>query len=133
MPIIPESTPLTGPYWAAARQGQLLLQRCATCSGTWHPPQPVCPDCASENWAWFGATGTGQVHSFTVVHHSAHQTVRDALPYVIALIRTAEGPLVLMNLLEVEAAAVTVGMPVVLRLGPAPGGEHLVQAHPAPV
>jgi uncharacterized protein len=130
VPIAPETTPLTAQYWAAARRGQVLLQRCDHCGQCWHPPQPTCPECRRCAWSWFAASGRGRLHSFTVVHHPAHPAVQEKIPYTVAVVGLAEGPLVVMNLLDVAPGAAQVGMPVALRLGPTPGGEQLVQAYP---
>ena len=96
--IVPAETELTAPYWAAARRGEVLLQRCAACAHVWHPPGPVCPACSGSNWAWFTSAGTGVVRAVTEVVHAAHGQVQRSLPYVLVLVELAEGPLFLCGL-----------------------------------
>lgn len=124
--IVPVETALTAPYWAAARQGQVLLQRCGACRHVWHPPAPVCPGCRTAQWEWFAAVGTGRVLTYTRVTHPAHAQVSSALPYVLVLVELSEGPVFLCGWDEVRdvpaGAAVTIG------LGTAVGGMRLPMA-----
>ena len=36
-------------YWAAAKEGRLVLQQCADCGHVEFMPRHVCPKCWSEN------------------------------------------------------------------------------------
>jgi uncharacterized OB-fold protein len=125
--IIPEETSLTHPYWRAASSGVVLLQRCGSCGTPWHPPQPRCPACRSSSYDWVESGGVGELYSYTEVHHAAHIAVQDELPYVIALVRLTESPLVICNFLG--PAPPSVGLSVWIALGPTPGGMRLPQAY----
>ena len=129
--IGPAETPLTAPYWAAARRGVILLQRCADCGAVLHPPAPVCPDGAAHELRWFEASGLGRLASCTVVTHAAHPVVQGRLPYVIALVELDEGPRVICNLSAGQHEPGP-GARVVLRLGRAAGGLELPVAHLLP-
>lgn len=127
MPIRPEESNLTQQYWEAARRGVVLLQCCTSCGTCWHPPQPTCPDCLDDSYKWIESSGNGELYSFTTVRHAAHTAVKDALPYVVALVTLAEGPNVICNFLG--PAPPKVGLPVRLALGPTPAGVDLPQAY----
>ena len=45
MAVVPGMTELTAPYWAAAREGRLVVPECRSCRQVWHPPLPRCPHC----------------------------------------------------------------------------------------
>ena len=107
--IVPEITELTAPYWEGARLGALRLQRCDVCNRVWHPPLPTCPACGIAAVRWFDATGSGHIHSTTIVHQAAHPAVAENLPYLVALVQLSEGPLVVMNVLGADPATVKVG------------------------
>jgi uncharacterized OB-fold protein len=126
--IIPEETPLTAPYWEAARQGRVALQRCRDCEWVWHPPMPACPECRSADIEWFESSGRGWINSLSTIRHAAHPAVSQALPYVVCLIQLEEGPRVITNLCGEDIEAGAVGTAVTLGLGPTPGGPMLVQA-----
>ena len=89
--IIPGMTDLTRPYWAAARAGRLVLQRCTGCGQVWHPPLPRCPHCHRASLDWVEAAGTGTVYTYTVVRHPTHAALADRVPYVVAIVETRRG------------------------------------------
>jgi uncharacterized protein len=126
--IGPAETPLTAPYWSAARRGVILLQRCADCGTVLHPPAPVCPGGAAHHLGWFEASGLGRVASCTVVTHSVHPVVQDRLPYVVALVELDEGPRFICNLAPGQDAPGPRAR-VMLRLGRAAGGLELPVAY----
>lgn len=109
------STPATAPYWQAAAEGRLLLQRCVTCGSLQHYPRTLCAACWSGALAWQEATGLGTVAAFTVVHQPGHPAWRFAVPYVLALVELDEGPLMTTNVIGVAPEEVWVGQRV--RLG----------------
>ena len=88
---------VTAPWWDATREHRLLLQSCPACGGRQHPPRSVCVACGTpDGLGWAAASGVGVVDSFTVVHR-APQPELD-VPYVVARVRLAEGPLLLTRL-----------------------------------
>lgn len=123
--IVPGESRLTAGYWAAARRGVILLQRCATCAAVLHPPAPVCPGGSDHELSWFEASGRGRLASFTSVEHAAHAAVRDRLPYLVALVDLDEGPRFICNLEGATPAELTPGARVVVRPGRAAGGLEL--------
>jgi uncharacterized protein len=127
--IVPAETPLTAEYWAAARRGVILLQRCVSCGAVLHPPAPVCPGGTGHELRWFEASGLGRLGSFTTVTHAAHPAVQGRLPYLIALVDLDEGPRIICNLAADQSAEPGPGARVVFRLGPAAGGLELPVAH----
>jgi uncharacterized OB-fold protein len=112
MKLIPGMSPLTQPYWAGARRGELLLQRCGSCAHVWHPPLPRCPECHSSDVEWSPARGYGRVYTYTVAYHATHVAMADKVPYICALIELEEGPRVLTNLRNCAEEEVSIGMPV---------------------
>jgi uncharacterized protein len=132
--IVPGESPLTAAYWAAARRGVILLQRCSDCAVVVHPPEPVCPGGTGHELRWFEASGQGRLASFTRVEHPVHPAVRARLPYLVALVELDEGPRIICNLMTemsvpTAAAEPARGARVVLRLGQAAGGLDLPVAY----
>ena len=115
MAIIPEITDLTRPYWAAARDGRLVVQRCEACGQAWHPPLPRCPHCHSAGVGWWQVAGTGTVYTYTVVTHPTHVALAGTVPYVVAIVELDEGPRVVTGITGCAPADVRVGMPVRVR------------------
>lgn len=56
-------------------------------------------------------SGRGEVYSYTIMYN-VPQGFEEQKPYVVALVKLAEGPLVTAQLTDVDHQAVTIGMPV---------------------
>jgi uncharacterized OB-fold protein len=142
--IVPAETELTAPYWSAAREGVIALQRCVQCGHRWHPPAPVCPRCRSTSYEWIRSRGRGTLYSYTTVMHAAHPAIASAVPYRVALVDLEEGPRVILALIDVEGngegagsegngegaggmgeASLVAGAAIRIVLGAAPGGLEL--------
>lgn len=111
MKILPAADELTAPFWAAARERRLVVQRCE-CGRLTHPPVASCSRCHGTRFTWSQMSGRGTVYAFTVVHHSVHPVTAGAIPYVIALVELDEGPRILTNLRNCAPEEVSVGLPV---------------------
>ena len=112
---VPVPGDLDSPYWEAAREGRLMVQRCTSCRRYSHPPTMICPRCGSEDMAWVAVSGRGTVHSFTIARQSTTRGFQDELPYVVVLIGLEEDPdaLVLTNLVgDVDLDKLDIGDPV---------------------
>ena len=124
--IVPESTELTAPFWTAAREGRVLLQRCADCAEVWHPPAPTCPGCRGGAVSWVASSGEGTLHSYTRVEHAVHPAVAGAVPYLVALVDLDEGPRFACTLVDVDDSSVlSATTRVTIGLGPAAAGLQL--------
>lgn len=111
----PTITAISAPFWSAARNGELALQQCDTCTQFFFYPRAFCPHCWSERVTWRRASGEGVVKSCSVIHRPGHFAWEVAAPYVIALIELQEGPTMLSQLIGIEIDAVKVGRPVQIR------------------
>lgn len=108
---VPLVTELTRPFWDAARERRLVIQRCAACGYYNHPPRTACDACISTELSFEPVSGNGTVWSFTVMHEKSIQGFEEAVPYVTALVELVEQPALLMatNLPGSEPGTVTIG------------------------
>lgn len=111
---VPDVTPETAPFWAAAAEGEFEVQECRSCGLVFHYPRTLCPDCFSDNVAWLTAAGTGEVYSYTVTRQMAGWP-EEALPLVLAYVELDEGPRVMTNIVDCDPHEVEVGTPVTVR------------------
>ena len=74
-------------------------------------PRALCTVCGADP-EWERASGRGTVHTFTVIRQNYAKPFRDELPYVVAMIELAEGPMMMSNVTDCAADDVHVGMPV---------------------
>ncbi len=98
--------------WRTRQQRySLKAEVCNDCGNTIFPPRDVCPHCAGKGQTWTNLSGVGEVYSYATMY-SAPAGFEDYTPYTMALVKLAEGPMVTAQLTDVDAAAVSIGMPV---------------------
>jgi uncharacterized protein len=83
--------PVAAPFWAATRDGRLVVQRCESCGAMRWPPLAGCPDCRSRDATWVEVATSGTVWSYAVYHRSLHGAFPD-VPYTIAVVDIDDGP-----------------------------------------
>ena len=71
----------------------------------------MCTQCAGDV-DWLECSGNGEIHAFTVIRQMGMKPFREELPYVIAMVQLAEGPLIYGNVTDIEPDDVRIGMPV---------------------
>lgn len=116
-------------FFAGARDGKLLIQRCEGCGVLQHPPTPVCPECGSFDRGVVEPSGRGRVYSFVVNHHP--QVAGFTYPLVVALVELDESVRLVTNLVGIEPSDVRIGLPVELELVPVDDDLTLPMFRPA--
>ena len=111
---LPLADEVSAPFWQAARQGRLEIQRCKGCRHWIHAPALACPQCGSEELAFEPVSGRGTLYSWTVLHHSPGPGFADMLPLIVGIVELAEQPHLLLcaNVLECDASALRLGLPL---------------------
>jgi uncharacterized protein len=109
---LPTIVKQTEPYWAAAREGKLLLQLCGGCKQYQVHYRSFCCFCWSGEVEDIFARGTGTVFTYTVVHRNRAPGFAEAVPYVAALVELSEGVKVLTNIVNCEPERVHIGLRV---------------------
>ena len=110
---LPVPTEFSRPFWEGTRRHELLLQRCRRCDRCRWTPQPACPWCLSEEYAWSPASGRGALYSWTAVHRPPDPVAfAEDVPYIVAIVKLEEGPYMLTNLVDCPQEEARAGMPV---------------------
>jgi uncharacterized protein len=91
---------LTVPFWRAAAEHLLIVQRCSDCGHHQLYPRPFCTACRSDAVEWVPAAGTGTVYTLTTVHVEIAPDMKP--PYVVAVVELDEGPRLTTNLTDAE-------------------------------
>ena len=104
----------TLPWWKAAAERRLVMQRCCKCSRFRHPPGPVCPECRSLESEWPELSGRGEIYTYTIVHRPIAAGQRDQLPFIVVVIDLdgAEKVRLISNLVGSGPEEVRIGLPV---------------------
>jgi uncharacterized OB-fold protein len=121
----PQPDELSRPFWEAAREGRLLIQRCPACARHQWYPRPLCVACGARDPAWAEASGRAVVHTFSVVRRTPNREFGDELPYVFAVVELEEGVRMATRLVGVESERLRCGMAVRASFPP-PGDDGLV-------
>lgn len=108
---LPAPDELTRPYWEAAKQHQLVIQRCRDCGYFNHPPRTACDACQSQQLAFSPVSGKGSIYSFSVMHQQNIAGFEEQTPYLNIVVELDEQPRLFMvaNLPGTERAAVQIG------------------------
>ena len=89
---VPEPTATTRPFWEAAADGKLVVQRCLACGHLRFPPGPVCTECLDERAEWTHLSGLATVLSHLVFHQGYGVPWSATLPYSVVMLQLDEGP-----------------------------------------
>lgn len=109
---VPEATPALAPFFAAAREGRLVVQRCGGCGTLRFPPRELCSTCLAREATWEHVSGRGEVFSYNVMHQVYHPGFVSEVPYAVVIVRLEEGPKITSNLVDCPVGEITIGMPV---------------------
>ena len=80
---------LTGPFWRAARDHQLVMSWCQTCDHAVWYPRPACPTCQG-GLTWKRLSGRATLLSWSVVRMPLNPAFKT--PYIPALVVPEEAP-----------------------------------------
>ncbi len=109
---VPEVTPALAPYFAAARERRLVIQRCAGCGTLRFPPRELCTRCLGRDVTWQQVSGRGEVFSYNVMHQVYHPAFASEVPYAVVVVKLEEGPKIISTVVDCGLDAIRVGMPV---------------------
>lgn len=114
----------SAPFFDAAAEGRLVIRECP--NGHLSAPQTsTCPRCASTALTWHEASRRATLASYSIIHR------RGASDLPVAIVALDEGPWIRMQLQEVVAENLRVGLPVEVRFATPEGGEPIPYAVPA--
>lgn len=120
----PEPNPETEPFWAAAREGRLLLKRCTKCKELHYYPRTICPFCFSDETDWVEASGSGTIYTYSVMR-------RVPSPYAIAYVALDEGVTLMSNIVDHDLDDLRIGQRVKLVFKESASGQPIAMFSPA--
>lgn len=89
-------------FWQSTRAHAAKLQRCNVCGQFWYYPGPVCHHCGAQDWTWTALSGEGSIYSYSVLERAKGNPYENDVPIAIVLVRLAEGPVIMSNLVDYE-------------------------------
>jgi uncharacterized OB-fold protein len=98
------------PFWEFVQAHDVRLQRCAECGAYRYPPGPACARCLSTEWEWAALSGHGHLVSWVVFHRQYFPEL--PVPYYVAAVSTAEGPILIANMVNLGDRTPRLDMPM---------------------
>ena len=99
-------------HWRLKKQRYGLIgEVCPHCDANLFPPRDICPECGQEAKNLYNFSGKGEVYSYTTVY-DAPAGYEEYAPYMVALVRLEEGPLVTAQLTDIGESPIEIGTPV---------------------
>ncbi len=83
---VPSPDGLDAPYWKAATENRLVLQRCSDCGTYQWGPEWTCHNCCSENLVFEEIPPHGRIYSYERVWHPVHPALAEQGPYIVVLV-----------------------------------------------
>lgn len=131
---LPTITDLTRPFWRAAREGRLVLQKCQRCDSFMFHPKPWCVECGSRELAWTDASPYGTVYSYTVSRSVAMNFPGwgGELPVLMCLVDLDDGARMYAQVTDCTPEALHIGMRVKAYFEPISDEAGIPKFRPAP-
>jgi uncharacterized OB-fold protein len=126
---LPDDT--SAPFFEAARENRLVIQRCTNCETYAWPHRDICSECLQDDLEWAEASGRGTVHSFGVMHRVYHPAFAQDVPYNLTVVELEEGPRINTNLVDIDDEAIEVGLAVEVVFTEVDDGAYLPLFRPA--
>ena len=127
---LPHVTPLTQPFWDAAKAARLVVQQCTNCGRNRFPPAKNCDHCLSDETEWVDVSPFGTVWSVCEFHRAYFKGFEPDLPYNVAIVRLDDGPSMYTNLVGIDYHNVEIGMRVQAVFEPVTDTVTLVKFRP---
>ncbi len=99
-------------FWReSTHRYRLVGTKCTKCGSVYFPPRDICPKCRRESIGKMEdmeLSGKGEIYSYTVVHEGL-EPFKFQLPYVVAIIKTDEGPFITGQVVDADPSEVKIG------------------------
>ena len=99
----------TEEFWNGAREEVLMIQHCHECGEHVFPPRVGCPYCLSPDLTWEEASGGGEIHTFSVVHHAPTPAWEDEVPYAIGIMHLDEDVYIFSRIVTPDPESLEIG------------------------
>ena len=88
-------------YNKALKINTLLGLKCKQCETITCPPQMRCHECSSLDLEVIELGGKGTIQTYTTIYIAAENRENE-VPYVVVLVKLAEGPWIMGNLYDID-------------------------------
>lgn len=103
------------PFWQGCEEGRLLVHQCRICGRNFWPASR-CVEHGDEAMEWVEASGKASLHTWTIIHRSFLPAMKDRIPFVVAVVKLAEGPFYHSNIIDCDHDALHIDMPLMVTM-----------------
>jgi uncharacterized OB-fold protein len=100
--LSPVDDQVAGSFFRAAAEGRLTVQRCDSCAELRWPPLAGCPECRSRDTTWVDVAPSGTIWSFVVYNRAFQPSLKDQIPYAVAMVQLDDGPYMVGRIASAE-------------------------------
>jgi uncharacterized protein len=86
-----QRTGLDTEFWAATKRHELVIQQCNSCKTFQWGPEFLCHKCRSFDMGWAKVSGRGRLYSWVRCWNPVHPALKEACPYIVAVIELPDG------------------------------------------
>ncbi len=86
-----QRTGLDTEFWAATKRHELVVQQCNSCKTFQWGPEFLCHKCRSFDMGWDKVSGRGRLYSWVRCWNPVHPALKEACPYIVAVIELPDG------------------------------------------
>ncbi len=109
---LPQVTAEAKPFWDAAKEHRLLIQKSKKNGKAVFYPRAISPYGPKDELEWVEASGKGTVYSYTVARRPTAPQWAGEPPLIIAIVQLAEGARMTTNIVGYAPEDVRIGMAV---------------------
>jgi len=111
---LPQITDQTRPFWSAAKQRKLVMQKCDRCGTLNFYPKPWCVECGNRGLDWVEVKPYGTIYSLTTAYAVMmnYPDWKDDLPVIMCIIDLDDGARMYGQLTDCAPDKAHIGMRV---------------------
>ncbi len=109
---MPLPTPTSAPFWDALRRHEVWIQFSPSLDAYVFYPRVLAPGTLADDLQWRQISGAGTLVSFAVAQRPVAPQFADAVPQLLGVVQWDEGPRLATELVDVDPAALRIGMAV---------------------
>lgn len=109
---LPVPTPTSAPFWDGLRRHEVWVQFSPSLDAYVFYPRVLAPGTLADDLQWRRISGAGTLVSFAVAQRPVAPQFADAVPHLLGVVQWDEGPRLATELVDVDPAALRVGMAV---------------------
>lgn len=109
---LPQITAEAKPFWDAARDHKLLIQRSVRKGKYVFYPRAISPYGPNDELVWVEASGKGTIYSYTIARRPTAPQWAGEPPLIIAIVQLAEGVRMTTNIVGYAPEEIRIGMAV---------------------